>query len=349
MSSTSSTTTPSPKSPQPPPPVLVFSDDNVAADSAGLLLQLRGGLAILFVLAVWVTAALAPLVAYGLIWHGGRLAYTVLAILCSATVYPLITVEKDGDEGWPAFRHAIPNWGQYWHRSCGRVYEKEGPESWKNMPPTVFCYHPHGVFSQGFVLNGSMNRELPTIVGLLAGALYHAPVFRLVFGRWAGPCAPASKEVFIDQMKKGNSFGIIPGGFQEAALTKLGTDRVWIKSRKGFVKYALRYGYRLRPIFTFGECDTFWNTQGLLKLRLWMTAKNIPGVFPWGVWWCPLLPRRAHLMSVFGEPITLPKLETPSNEDVDKWHAVYLEALKTLHSRYKDKYASNPQAELEVW
>lgn len=34
------------------------------------------------------------------------------------------------------------------------------------------------------------------------GALYHAPVFRLVFGRWAGPCAPASKEVFIDQMTK---------------------------------------------------------------------------------------------------------------------------------------------------
>lgn len=24
--------------------------------------------------------------------------------------------------------------------------------------------------------------------------------------------------------------------------------------------------------------------QSFLKLRLWMTAKNIPGVFPWGVW-----------------------------------------------------------------
>lgn len=37
------------------------------------------------------------------------------------------------------------------------------------MPPTLFCFHPHGVFSQGFILNGSMNRELPMIVGLLAG------------------------------------------------------------------------------------------------------------------------------------------------------------------------------------
>ena len=34
-------------------------------------------------------------------------------------------------------------------------------------------------------------------------------------------------------------------------------------------------------------------------------------------------------MSVFGEPIALPKLETPSNEDVDKWHAVYLEVSAT--------------------
>lgn len=30
-------------------------------------------------------------------------------------------------------------------------------------------------------------------------------------------------------------------------------------------------------------------------------------------------------MTVFGEPIALPKLEAPSNEDVDKWHAVYVE------------------------
>lgn len=36
------------------------------------------------------------------------------------------------------------------------------------MPPTVFCYHPHGVFTQGYIINGSMNREIPKILGLLA-------------------------------------------------------------------------------------------------------------------------------------------------------------------------------------
>lgn len=53
-SSPSTTPTSSPKPPE--PPELVVSDSNVEADSAGLLLRLRGGLAILFVVAVWVAA-----------------------------------------------------------------------------------------------------------------------------------------------------------------------------------------------------------------------------------------------------------------------------------------------------
>lgn len=45
---------------------------------------------------------------------------------------------------------------------------------------------------------------------------------------------------FVHKTLQGNSFGIIPGGFQEAALAKLGTDRVWINTRKGFIK--VRHG-----------------------------------------------------------------------------------------------------------
>lgn len=30
-------------------------------------------------------------------------------------------------------------------------------------------------------------------------------------------------------------------------------------------------------------------------------------------------------MSVFGEPIVLPKLEKPSHAEVDKWHGIYIE------------------------
>ncbi|CAM9488198.1 unnamed protein product, partial [Heterosigma akashiwo] len=57
-------------------------------------------------------------------------------------------------------------------------------------------------------------------------------------------------------MEKGESFGIIPGGFEEATISKLGAQRVYLKKRKGFVKYALKYGYALVPVYTFGESDT---------------------------------------------------------------------------------------------
>lgn len=56
-SPSSTTSTSSPKPPQQQlPPELVVSEANVGADSGGLLVRLRGGLAILFVVAVWVLA-----------------------------------------------------------------------------------------------------------------------------------------------------------------------------------------------------------------------------------------------------------------------------------------------------
>lgn len=73
---------------------------------------------------------------------GSPAAYTVLAGLFAAAIYPYVAVGGGGDKenglgngdvGWTAFRHTIPRWGQYWHRSCGRVYEAEGPESWVRM------------------------------------------------------------------------------------------------------------------------------------------------------------------------------------------------------------------------
>lgn len=108
---------------------------------------------------------LSPLIAVGLMWHGGRYAYTALGGLIAVIVYPyLADVENDAtakssesSEGgqpsdttkdkrvgrrgrqqqaagrtgsWPAFRHAVPDWGQHWHKSCGRIYEVEWPDNW---------------------------------------------------------------------------------------------------------------------------------------------------------------------------------------------------------------------------
>lgn len=88
--------------------------------------------------------ALAPLVACALLWEGSRVAHTLLAGMVAVGVFPYVAAssgeERNGDGGWPAFRHAIPRWGQYWHRSCGRVYEVEGPESWVRVELRWHCW-----------------------------------------------------------------------------------------------------------------------------------------------------------------------------------------------------------------
>lgn len=48
--------------------------------------------------------------------------------------------------------------------------------------------------------------------------------------------------------------------------------------------------------------------------------------------------RHAPLNTVVGNPIKLPKIDNPTQEDVDKWHAVYVEKLIDLFERNKGRF-----------
>ena len=50
---------------------------------------------------------------------------------------------------------------------------------------------------------------------------------------------------------------VAAGGFEEATVTCRFTERVYLKTRAGFIKYALRHGYDLVPCFTVGDSDMF--------------------------------------------------------------------------------------------
>ena len=55
---------------------------------------------------------------------------------------------------------------------------------------------------------------------------------------------------------------------------------------------------------------------------------------------------------VVGEPIVLPKIESPSKEDVTKWHSKYMTALQKLYEDHKEAaYGSevSKTSKLEVW
>ena len=233
---------------------------------------------------------------------------------------------------------------------------KSSQRRFKKLPsktnPGIVLYHPHGMFSWGFANGGAWNSFFYTkgFLGLVASSLLHAPGFRLLFVKLLGGIDSAEKDSLVGKMKRGESFGLIPGGFHEATISHPGISRVFLKNRKGFVKYALQYGFTLTPVYTFGESSTYWNAPGFWGLRWWLNDRKLPSILPFGRWWFPLLPRPVELNTIGGEPLKLPKIEKPTPNDVDMWHGVYVEHLKKHFDAHKKEFGGiEAESELEIW
>ena len=54
------------------------------------------------------------------------------------------------------------------------------------------------------------------------------------------------------------------------------------------------------------------------------------------------------LETVVGNPFRLPKIAEPSQEEIDKWHAIYVERLVDLFERNKAKFGYG-ERELELY
>lgn len=217
----------------------------------------------------------------------------------------------------------------------------------------MVCYHPHGVVPLGFVLNGAvrakarrpelyLHEEAPIshrVSGVQAPVLFRIPLLRQ-FLQMFGCTVPATKKGMYSLFAQGMTFGIVVGGSEEVALHIRGRERLYLKDRAGFLKYALQYGYKVIVAYNFGECDLYQNVSLLEPLNLWL-VKRLGFVLPvfWGRWWCPLLPRGdVELHTVFGELLQLPKIEEPSAAEVNEWHQKYIEALTRVFERYKGRF-----------
>ena len=185
-----------------------------------------------------------------------------------------------------------------------------------------------------------------------SNVLFLSPLFRL-FTRSIGIPGSASKEAMIDYLEKGDHLGLLPGGFEEATLSCIDQDRIFLQKRTGFIRLCLQYGIQVRPTYVFGERQTYWNIQGAFPFRLRLNRYGIPTIFTLGYPFLPLLPKpNVNLYIVVGEPIALPKIDNPSKEDVLKWHKKYSDSLKRIFEDHKENAYGVEVAKttkLEVW
>jgi len=212
--------------------------------------------------------------------------------------------------------------------------------------PTLFCVHPHGMFCTGWA-GCFVTTAFQHVYFCFAPSLFYNLMFRALVSSISNS-EPSNKENFARLLKEKKSLAVVPGGFEEATIFRYGSDRVWLRNRAGFIKMALQTGHALRPVYAFGESDTYFNLRGFLKFRLWLNKFGLPGVVAFGAWWFPLLPRQCKVHVVVGRPIQLPSIESPSRDDVRKWHEVYMKALQRLFDRHKKQYGFG-ERQLEIW
>ena len=222
--------------------------------------------------------------------------------------------------------------------------------------PTVLCVHPHGIFCQAWAAL-FLTEEAADVTFCFSNALVMSPYFRLLC-RLTGFPSKCDRDSMKRLMRERKRLALIPGGFHEATVHSPTEDRLFLKTRKGFVKYALEFGYSLTPVYGFGEKDTFANLQGFWKLRLWLNDLGLPAIVPFGRWFCPLLPRNERLHVVVGEPLAPPARfagggTKPSKADVDAHHAAYCACVQALYARFaRECYAvkeGDPTPELKLW
>ena len=292
-------------------------------------------LSTLIFVSIWSLTILTPLWLSYLLYHRywmtltGYLAYWLLS--------------ASGNLKFPEsdyLRHTFVNGVSKWFGTV-TVDQSGDPSLWlRNSKPVMVCYHPHGIFSFGFFILNSHLKDLG-FNSVVVGApfvQYFCPVILTLFDILGFEYVGATRAAVDREMKQGRNICIVVGGFEEATLTRYKEELLYLKDRKGFVKYALRHGYGLVPVYGIGENDLYWNLQMFSKFRVWLSSGKfqIPGVLPWGWSVLPFMPKRAgEFKIVCGKRVELPRIGEPLDADVDKYHSLYVEELRKVYEKHK--------------
>ncbi|KAK9760171.1 diacylglycerol O-acyltransferase 1 [Basidiobolus ranarum] len=149
---------------------------------------------------------------------------------------------------------------------------------------------------------------------------------------------------------------IVVGGATESLSAFPGTNDLVLRKRVGFVKLSLRTGASLVPVFGFGENDIFDQVASEPGTKVRQVQSRIQQIFGFTVplfygrgifnYDLGILPHRRPIVVVVGKPIDVEKIENPTEEDIKKYHELYVAALQELYNKYKDVYAKERVSEL---
>ncbi|EDL14180.1 mCG116788, partial [Mus musculus] len=234
----------------------------------------------------------------------------------------------------------------------------------KDLSPSenyIMGVHPHGLLTFGAFCNfcteaTGFSKTFPGITPHLATLswFFKIPIIRdYIMAKGLCSVSQASIDYLLSH-GTGNLVGIVVGGVGEALQSVPNTTTLLLKKRKGFVRTALQHGAHLVPTFTFGETEVYDQVLFHEDSRMFKFQSLFRRIF--GFYCCVfygqgfhqdckgLLPYHKPIITVVGEALPLPQVKNPSPEIVDKYHALYMDALYKLFEQHKVQYGcSNTQ------
>ena len=152
---------------------------------------------------------------------------------------------------------------------------------------------------------------------------------------WMGT-VPVSAGIVRKAFLSKRDLGLVPGGFEEAALAHPGTNELWLMPNLGWVKHAMRGGHGVVPVFSFGETEFMPQWRGHLLQRARFAGRTrIPMTVP-----ARLLPTRHPVAFVVGAPVWFPHIQDPTKAQLQECHGRYVAAVRVLYDKHKAAYGA---------
>ena len=209
---------------------------------------------------------------------------------------------------------------------------------------SLFCFSPHGVIGISFMMEAVMNENIYNSSVCSSRGIIYTP-FTGIFAQWFG-FESVDNIRFENDMKKSKNISLVPGGFEEATLTDYNSEKIFIRERKGFIKYALKYGYKVHPVYCFNENRLFHTITSFESLRLFLNKFKIPAVFAIGAKFLLFPNYDVNRVTVFSSGIQLPLIKNPSNKEVNHYHQLYIKELEYIHSKYREEFGGVNKLEI---
>eukprot|EP00927_Polykrikos_kofoidii_P037313 TRINITY_DN31440_c0_g1_i1.p1 TRINITY_DN31440_c0_g1~~TRINITY_DN31440_c0_g1_i1.p1 ORF type:complete len:400 (+),score=46.04 TRINITY_DN31440_c0_g1_i1:72-1202(+) len=197
----------------------------------------------------------------------------------------------------------------------------------------IFAGAPHGVIPMGDVLSFQL-APLGHIQGLGAPAVLSLPLMGNLLGSMGiVSCAKASATRVL---ASGRSLGLMPGGIAEIFELRPDREVAYLHSRKGFVRLALTTGACLVPCYSLGTSELYQCFTGRWLQNLSKKLRASVTLF-WGRFFLPI-PYRRPVCCLVGDPIELPTIEDPSQDEVDNWHKVFCDRMVGLFETHRHAF-----------